>query len=70
MGEADFNHIHFSWLGTELYCLLLGPPGLNLGSSFTSDFQLCCLADQGSPSVTQLVVSVESSSLPLHSINT
>ena len=32
--------------------------------------QLCCLADQGSPSATQPVVSVESSSLFLHSIKT
>ena len=29
--------------------------------------QLCCLADQGSPSVMQHLVSVESSSLLLHS---
>ena len=21
--------VHFSWLGLELFCLLLGPPGLN-----------------------------------------
>ena len=39
-----------------------------IGSSFASDFQWCCLADQESPSVTQHVVSVESSSLLLHSI--
>ena len=31
--------------------MLLGPPVLNLRSSFASDFQWCCLADQGSPSV-------------------
>ena len=31
----------------------------------SSDFQLCCLEDQGSPSVTQYVVSVGSSSLLL-----
>ena len=43
---------------------LLGPPGLNLLSS-ASDFQWSCLADQGSLSVTQHVVSVESSSLLL-----
>ena len=47
--------------------LLLGPPGLNLLSSFASDFQWCCLTDQGSPSVMQHIVSVESSSLLLHS---
>ena len=34
---------------------------------FASDFQWCCLADQGSSSVTQHV-SVESSSLLLHGI--
>ena len=48
------------------FCLLLGPPGLNL-SSFASDFQWCCLADQGSPSVMQHIVSVEFSSSLLHS---
>ena len=47
--------------------LLLGPPGLNRLSSFASDFQWCCLTDQGSPSVMQHIVSVESSSLLLHS---
>ena len=47
--------------------LLLGPPGLNWLSSFASDFQGCCLTDQGSPSVMQHIVSVESSSLLLYS---
>ena len=47
--------------------LLLGPPGLNSLSSFASGFQWCCLTDQGSPSVMQHIVSVESSSLLLHS---
>ena len=46
---------------------MLGPPGLNRLSSLASDFQLCCLTDQGSPSVMQNIVSVESSSLLLHS---
>ena len=46
--------------------LLLGPPGLNCLSSFASDFQWCCLTDQGSPSVMQHIVYVESSSLLLH----
>ena len=32
---------------------------------FASDFQWCCLTDQGSPSVMQHVVSVESPSLLL-----
>ena len=48
--------------------LLLGPPGLNSRSSFASDFQWFCLADQESPSVTHHFVSVESSSLLLHGI--
>ena len=49
--------------------LLLGPPGLicNCLSSFASDFQRCCLTDQGSPSVMQHIESVDSSSLLLHS---
>ena len=47
--------------------LLLGPPGLNCLSSFASYFQWCRLTDQGSPSVMQQIVSVESSSLLLHS---
>ena len=47
--------------------LLPGPPGLNLLSSFASDFQWCCLTDQGSPSVMQHIVSVKSLSLLLHS---
>ena len=46
--------------------LLLGPPGLNLLSSFASDFQWCCLTDQGSPYVMQHIVYVESSTLLLH----
>ena len=51
--------IHFSWLGSELFicCWVFR------GSSFASDSQWCCLKDQGSPSVMQQVVSVESSSL-------
>ena len=35
--------------------------------SFAPDFQWCCLTDQGSPSVMQHIVSVESSSLLFHS---
>ena len=57
---------HFSWLGPELFRLLLGPPGLNWLPSFASGFQWCCLAVQGYPTVTQHVVSVESSSLLLN----
>ena len=43
---------------------------INLVIFPVSDFQWCCLADQGSPSVKQHVVPVESSSLLLHSIKT
>ena len=45
---------------------MIGPQGLN----FASDSQWCCLIDKGSPSVMQHVVSVESSSLLLHSVET
>ena len=44
--------------------------GAQLMIFFASDFQWCCLTDQGSPSVMQHVISVESSSLLLHSIET
>ena len=47
--------------------MLLGQPGINWLSSFASDFQWYCLTDQGPPSVMQHIVSVESSSLLLHS---
>ena len=57
--------IYICW--DRSFRLLLGPPGLNWLSSFASDFQWCCLTDQGSPSVMQHIVSVESSSLLLHS---
>ena len=40
-----------SWLGPELFCLLLGPPGFNCWFSFAPVFQWCCLTPQGSPSV-------------------
>ena len=58
--------IHFSWLGPELLSVAWST-GAHLLSSFASDFQWCCLTDQGSPSVMQHIVSVESSSLLLHS---
>ena len=58
--------IHFSWLGPELLSVAWSTGALRL-SSFASDFQWCCLTDQGSPSVLQHIVSVESSSLLLHS---
>ena len=54
--------IHFSLLGPELLSV-----AWSTGASFASDFQCCCLTDQGSPSDMQHVVSVEPSSLLLHS---
>ena len=53
--------IYFSWLGPELFCLLLGPPGFNCWFSFAP----VVLFD--TPGISrcrsQHVVSVESSSL-------
>ena len=43
--------IYFSWLGPELFCLLLGPPGFNCWFSFAPVFQWCCLTPQGSQGV-------------------
>ena len=43
--------------------MLLDPPGIKWSTSFASDFKLCCLADKRSPTVTQYVASVKSSSL-------
>ena len=57
--------IHFSWLEPELSSVAWST-GAQL-IIFASDIQWCCLTDQGSPSVMQHIVSVESSSLLLHS---
>ena len=43
--------LYFSWLGSELFCLLLGPPGFNCWFSFPPVFQWCCSTPQGSPGV-------------------
>ena len=43
--------IYFNWLGPELYCLLLGPPGFNCWLSFAPVFQWCCSIPKGSPGV-------------------
>ena len=43
--------IYFSWLGPELFCLLLGPPGFYCWFSFAPVFQWCCSTPQGSPGV-------------------
>ena len=40
-----------SWLGPELFWLLLGPPGFNSWVSFAPVFQWCCSTSQGSPGV-------------------
>ena len=58
--------IHFSWMGPELSSVAWST-GAQLIITFASDFQWCCLTDQGSSSVMQHTVSVESSSLLLHS---
>ena len=68
MAQTEKSY-YFSWLGPVLFRLVIGTPWLNWRSSFASDFLWRCLADQRSPSVTQNVVSVKSSSLLLHSID-
>ena len=40
---------------------------MTITNRVNSDFQWCCLTDQGSPSVMQHIVSAESSSLLPHS---
>ena len=59
----DLKLFIFSWLGPELSSVAWSTGAL----AFASDFQWCCLTDQGSPSVMQHIISVESSSLLLHS---
>ena len=48
---ARHKAIHFSCLGPELFCLLLGPSGFNCWFSFVPVFQWCCSTPQGSPGV-------------------
>ena len=43
--------IYLSWLGPELFCLLLDPPGFNCWLSFAPVLQWCCSTPQGSPGV-------------------
>ena len=43
--------IYFSWLGPELFCLLLSPLGFNCWFSFAPVFQWCCSTPCGSPVV-------------------
>ena len=48
---ARHKAIYFSWLGSEVFCLLLGPPGFNCWFSFAPVFQWCCSTPRGSPGV-------------------
>ena len=59
---SDYSKL-YKFLLCNFFCVFF----LADDSSFASDFQWCCLTDQGSPSVMQHIVSVESSSLLLHS---
>ena len=43
--------IYFSWLGPELLCPLLDPPGFNCWFSFVPVFQWCCSTPRGSRGV-------------------
>ena len=61
--------IYFSWLGPELFCLLLGPPGFNCWFSFAPCSVPVVLFD--TPGISRCRsqhISVESSSLFHHSI--
>ena len=46
-----YKVIYFSWLGPEIFCLLLGPSGFICWFSFAPVFQWCCSTPQGSPGV-------------------
>ena len=66
---ARHKAIHFSWLGPELFCILLGPPGLNCFFFFCSSVPVVLFDTPGiSRGRSQHFVSVESSSLARHSI--
>ena len=58
--------IHFSWLGPDLSSVAWST-GAQLIIFFCFRCSVVCLTDQGSLSVMQHIVSVESSSLLLHS---
>ena len=51
------------WLGLELLCLLLGPPGFNCWFSFAPVFQWCCSTAQGFPGVGQNTLFLSSTHL-------
>ena len=63
------HSVCWRWDWSSFGCCLVHR-GSTVDLLFTSDFQWWCLVDQGSPSVTQQVVSVGSSSLLLHSVKT
>ena len=48
---ARHKVIYFSWLGLELFCLLLGLLGFNCWFSFAPVFQWCCSTPQRYPGV-------------------
>ena len=48
---SSWTAIYFSWLGPELFCLLLGSPRINCWFSFAPVFQWCCSTPQGYPGV-------------------
>ena len=58
------------WDRSSSYVAWSSGAQLMILSSLASDFQWCCLTDHESPSVMQPIVSVETSSLLLHSIET
>ena len=51
VGRASDSMVAPTWLGPELFCLLLGLPGFNCWFSFAPVFQWCCSTPQGSPGV-------------------
>ena len=63
-----FDSLYQNIVNIRLKHSMMESSNLIFSASFASDFRWCCLAGHGSPSVTQHVVSVESSSLLLYSI--
>ena len=68
--RAGLDAFCLSWLGPEVFCLLLGPPGFNCWFSFVCSSVPIVLFD--APGISrcrsQHAVSVESSSLVHHSV--
>ena len=66
INDGDETRAHFPLFCKSLETVkkpILG----DLYHELSEDFQWCCLTDQGSSSVMQHIVAVESSSLLLHS---